>query len=82
MNPVIVTKAIAGLIVSSGVSKIVKDVVANNVTTDTKLQEALVKVGKYAIGSAVGAVVVTHMNKKIDSGVAVVKKIRERTKEV
>lgn len=81
MNPMLITRSVAGVVVSSGVLKIVKDVVANNVTTDNKLQTLIVKAGTYGIGSAVSAVVVAHVDKKFIRGIALVNKIKERAQE-
>lgn len=81
MNPLLIAKAVTGLVVSSGATKIVKDIVANNVTTNTKLQEFVVKAGTYAIGSTVGAVAVAHLNKKIDRGMVFVNQVRRQVKE-
>lgn len=63
-----------GLLVGSGVSHIVKEVVKSNVRTDTIFQKVTVFAGATGIGMLVGDLVKDHTDEKIDAAVALYKK--------
>lgn len=76
MDPLKITKEVVGFVVGAGVSKIVADVVANNVTQNTKLQKIVVYAGRIGIGMIVSEVVRAHVDKRIDDTAANIKKFK------
>lgn len=79
MNNIDITKSIVGFAVGSGVAKIVKDVIANNINAPEKTVTKLVT---YAGGAVIGMMAKdatkAYASTKIDSYVATFKEAKEK----
>lgn len=66
MNKTDIAKNAIGLVVGSGVSRIVSGIIANNVPTETKYQKVIVFAGRVGIAMAAGAIVRKHTDAQVD----------------
>lgn len=73
----LVTQIVAGL----GVSKILGDVIRNNVVIATKTQAVTVRVGAFFLGSMVWDQTSNHIDKVTDDVIALAEKLKESKEE-
>ena len=71
------TQVVAGM----GVSKILSDIVRNNVVIATKTQAVTVKVGTFVLGSMLWDQSSNHIEKAANDVAALVKKIKDNNEE-
>jgi hypothetical protein len=71
-------KLAAQVVAGLGVSKIVNDIVKNNVVIATTAQAVTVKVGAFVLGSMLWEQSAIHVEKQIDELVTYVEKIRNK----
>ena len=77
----LVARRAINIVAGFGVSKVVKDIVVNNVTIETKLDLAKVWVGSAVIGSMVADAGSKHINTRFDQVVGWYEEQREEGKE-
>lgn len=70
MKSVAIAKKIVTTIVGIGTTKIIKDIIENNVDTDTAIQKVTVGSASVAIGYAVSETTSEYTDRKIDEAVA------------
>lgn len=66
MKTVAIAKKIVSTIIGIGTAKIVKDVIENNVETDSVYQKVTVRTSSVAIGYAVSELTTDYTDRKID----------------
>lgn len=72
-----VAKMVAGVVSGLGVSKIVNDIVRNNVVIATPLQGITVKVGGFVLGSMLWEQSTKHIDRATDDTVAMIEKLKK-----
>lgn len=70
-------KAVGRIILSSGVSKVVNDIIAENVATETLPQKVQVWVGAIALSAVAVNACWSYTEEQIDKSVDTVRKIKE-----
>jgi hypothetical protein len=70
MKSVAIAKKIVTTIVGIGTAKIIKDMIENNVETDTVIQKVTVGSASAAIGYSVSEITSEYTDRKIDEAVA------------
>jgi len=81
MNKIAVFKKAVTLVVTAGVSKIVNDIIANNVEIEHSYQQVTVPVASLAIGGAVGELSSEYTDSMIDQGVEYWNEFKKRVKK-
>lgn len=81
MNPFITAKLAVNIVSALGVSKIVGEIVKNNVTVITTGQKIIVNTGSFVLGSMLVEHACNHVNKTFDELVAMRKDVVEVIEE-
>ena len=83
MNKIEIAKKAVCFIAGLGTSKVINDVIVNNVVHDTKVQKVLMRIGQAGIGLIVGDSLNKALNSRMDKGIEEIKKsYEEATKEL
>jgi hypothetical protein len=78
MNKIAALKKTVTVVIGIGVSKIVNDIIANNVEIDKPHQQVTVPVASFAIGGAVAEASSKYTDSLIDDAVDIWHKIKNR----
>lgn len=78
MNAIAITKKAVSLLIAAGVSKIVNDVIANNVAIEKTHQKVTVPLASIAIGGVVADAASDYTDNLIDETVDLCKEIAAR----
>lgn len=66
LNQLVIAKTVIRWTVISGTSKIVRDIIKNNVTVETTADKVKVAAGTFAIGGLVAEKISAHTDQKVD----------------
>jgi hypothetical protein len=78
MNKIVALKKTVTVVIGFGASKIVNDIIANNVEIDKPHQKVTVPVASFAIGGAVAEASSKYTDSMIDEAVDIWHKIKNR----
>lgn len=81
MQKIELLKSAVKFVIGVGVSKIVNDIIENNVDTEHTYQKVSVKVASVGIGGAVATAAGNYTDRQIDDIVELVQKIKNRKNE-
>ena len=81
MNPLAIAKVVVSLVSGAGISKIVSDVVRNNVSMLTPIQKATVGTGAFVVGAMIIDSSVEFIDRQINLIVNAVDENRDKNKE-